>query len=75
MKNKILEIIQEKNDQSGGHCGVLVTEILQKLGVTYESIRVDLIDLYKERKITTHPSGTYQRRTKVVFVGNVWWYV
>lgn len=56
MKNKILEIIQEKNDQSGGHCGVYVTEILQKLGVTYESIRVDLIDLYKERKITTHPS-------------------
>lgn len=56
MKEEILEIVQQKHDQSGGHCGVHVTEILQKLGTTYESIRVDLVELWKEKKIRTHPS-------------------
>ncbi len=60
MKEKILKIIEEKHEISGGHNGTYVNELTKILGCEYSDIANTLNDLYKEGKIITkkgiHPS-------------------
>ncbi len=60
MKSKILKIIEEKHETSGGKCGTYANKLAEILGCEYKDIVGDLKDLYKEGKIIVkegiHPS-------------------
>ncbi len=51
MKDNILQIIEEKHNSSGGHCGTYATDLVKELGCKYEEVRSVLIELYAKDEI------------------------
>ena len=51
MKEKILEILQQKHQLSGGNCGIYLPNICSLLNVEYYQIKDIINDLIKEQMI------------------------
>lgn len=47
----VIELIQERTKQSGGHCGITPVEIAQSLQMSMDEVKKELNHLYRERKI------------------------
>lgn len=53
-QRQILEIVEHKHKETGGHCGVTPAEIRLLIGCDYAKIKEALNRLYKHGKISVH---------------------
>lgn len=51
LKNRLLEVIKEKHQRSGGKCGTKPVEIAMQLKLEYSETKEILRILHKEKKI------------------------
>ncbi len=69
MKSKILKIIEEKHETSGGKCGTYTNKLTKMLGCGYKDIAGTLKELQKEGKIIIkegiHPSQLIFKNKKI----------
>lgn len=51
MSERIVQIVTEVNEKSGGHNGITIPRLLEMLDKNYDEVKQVLRDLYKEKKI------------------------
>lgn len=56
MNERILNALKSLHAKTGGHCGITYAGLCMLLKVNYNDIRENLIDLWNQNKITSHPS-------------------
>lgn len=57
LSDKILKILEEKYESSGGHCGVYGAELVNLLSTEWKEVRNAIKPLYKDKKIKVSPGS------------------
>lgn len=55
LTQKILQVLEEKYQKSGGHCGTYAVDLVNGLNHSWQEIREAMKPLYTENKIVVKP--------------------